>query len=104
MSYSMTITNEQLQERAEGAALRYQEGRVFKFQSNSGPRTEGFQAATLEHLTIHRDTLAEVEELPHNILCPALPLGKISSEEVGDCNCGLDQHIASLRELLGVSQ
>ena len=63
----------------------------------------GFREATLDALKVHRDGLRVLERCNHNLMCPALPLGKISSEEVGDCNCGLDQHIASLRELLGLN-
>ena len=59
---------------------------------------------SFDALQVHWDGLRVLERCNHNLMCPALPLGKISSEEVGDCNCGLDQHIASLRELLGVSQ
>lgn len=48
-------------------------------------------------LKVHRDGLRVLLGLPHPHLCEKM-LGRIH------CDCGRDQHIASLKELLGVSQ
>jgi len=99
------LTDEYLEKRAARLSDDYAR-EVLKGNGWPGvtDKAKGFEFATLDALKVHRDGLRVLERCNHNLMCPALPLGKISSEEVGDCNCGLDQHIASLRELLGVSQ
>lgn len=107
------LTDEALAKRAEEIAKTVLPADTFTleesfpdgwYSQDQSNRMNSYKFATLDALKVHRDGLRVLERCNHNLMCPALPLGKISSEEVGDCNCGLDQHIASLRELLGVSQ
>ena len=62
----------------------------------------GHADATLDALKVHLDGLKVLESLDHGAGC-AMWDDLVQSTGM-PCSCGLDQHIASLKELLGVSQ
>ena len=62
----------------------------------------GYWHATHDALKVHRESLRCLEGCPHYGSCRAADNHIHSTNN--PCTCGLDQHIASLRELLGVSQ
>ena len=53
-------------------------------------------------LKVHRDGLLLLMDLDHGVGCDMW--GDLVQSTGMPCSCGLDQHIASLKQLLGVSQ
>ena len=102
------LTDEYLAKRAEEIAMEvlpHDTGVDGLSSSEQNARRQSYKFATLSALKVHRDGLPYMQHKP---TCNKWIVDDCGWHDTLDdkrgCTCGLDQHIASLRELLGVSQ
>ena len=101
------LTDEYLAKRAEAEAVKqYPPIGNAEIDSLRMREAKACYKATLSALKVHRESLKVLRGLPHRESCDLAQdlLYECGNDYNRPCSCGRDQHIASLRELLGVSQ
>jgi len=112
------LTDEALAKRAEEIAKTVLPADTFTleesfpdgwYSQDQSNRMNSYKFATLDALKVHRDGLRFMQQADHLTSCALYVRDGSTPWRMGitaetKCSCGRDQHIASLRELLGVSQ
>ena len=104
------LTDEYLAKRAEAEAVKqYPPIGNAEIDSLRMREAKACYKATLSSLKVHRDGLRVLEGLGHTRKCGIgwTSIFKAATQQQAPerpCSCGRDKQIASLRELLGVSQ